>query len=194
MKSHNTTHLTLTASLHKTQIMKNLIAIILIVSFTSCNSEQPETQNQHKNPTIAKTEETASSNDDAKTNRFPHYYWLGSFDTVNKRECLTRQTTFKSLNMAPNTLIDILNQREAECKVKFLKEHMDTIFIEVENASYLTQQMGSSGSWTWLAETTFTLTELKKIENVKMKFTVGDHAQPGNYKRDMFNDLLIKSK
>ena len=106
-------------------------------------------------------------------------------------DCLTRPKSFENTEMNPELLIDILNQRQAMSKIQFLKKHKDTVFIKIENGAYLSQQMGTTGAWNWLAETTFTLTELKGIENVNMEFEEGDHARPGNYTRERFKYILL---
>jgi hypothetical protein len=41
----------------------------------------------------------------------------------------------------------------------------------------------------YLAEATFSLTEFKEIEEVEFIFQEGDHAQPGIYTRERFNNF-----
>jgi len=67
-------------------------------------------------------------------------------------------------------------------KLKNIKDQV--VNIEVINAEYLTQRMGSTGAEEFLAVTTFTLTEFDNIKFVNFIFEEGDHAIPGLYSRE----------
>lgn len=69
-------------------------------------------------------------------------------------------------------------------KLKEIKEH--TASVEVINAEFLTQRMGSAGADEFLAVATYTLTEHKDIQVVNFIFEEGDHAVPGPYTRRYF--------
>lgn len=75
-------------------------------------------------------------------------------------------------------------------KIQFESIEDNVIYVRVVNAEYLTQRMGSTGANFYLAETTFTLTEHPDINSVYFIFSEGDHAVPGNYKREDFLDYL----
>ena len=77
-----------------------------------------------------------------------------------------------------------------KCKLDLVKEGMDIVFVKIDDANKLTQGMGSTGAESYLAELTFSLTELKGIKAVNVNFQEGDHAMPGVYTRDDFKDLL----
>jgi hypothetical protein len=61
-----------------------------------------------------------------------------------------------------------------------------TVTVEVINASYLTQRMGSSGAEEFMAVATYTLTEHSDMQTVHFIFEEGDHAVPGPYSRKYF--------
>jgi len=69
-------------------------------------------------------------------------------------------------------------------KLKNIKDQV--VNIEVINAEYLTQRMGSTGAEEFLAVATFTLTEYNNIKFVNFIFEEGDHAVPGLYSRQYF--------
>ena len=71
-------------------------------------------------------------------------------------------------------------------KVKLGKIEKGTAFVEVINAEYLTQRMGTSGAQDYLASVTYTLTENPGIKVIHFVFDEGDHATPGEYTRDSF--------
>ena len=73
-----------------------------------------------------------------------------------------------------------------------ITEH--TASVEVINAEYLTQRMGSSGAQAYLASVTFTLTENPQIKKVKFIFEEGDHAMPGTYTRQDFKNYKIAAQ
>lgn len=65
--------------------------------------------------------------------------------------------------------------------------------IEIINAEYLTQRMGTSGAQNYLAATTFSLTETPGVRAVDFNFPSGDHAAPGVYTRESFKDYAVKA-
>ncbi len=79
-------------------------------------------------------------------------------------------------------------------KVKLLNVKDHTASVEVINAEYLTQKMGSSGAQAYLASVTFTLTENPHIKKVHFIFAEGDHAMPGTYTREDFKNYRIVTR
>ena len=71
-------------------------------------------------------------------------------------------------------------------KLEFGKISHDTLYVAIPESAVLTQQMGSSGAYSYIASTTFTLTELKDIKFVTYDFEEGDHLSPGTMKRSDF--------
>ncbi len=83
-------------------------------------------------------------------------------------------------------LITLLNHTNTNVSLSFVKVSSDTIFVRVDDATVLTQQMGSAGAAEFMAIATYTLTELPGIAKVHFEFEPGDHASPGTYDRDFF--------
>ena len=65
----------------------------------------------------------------------------------------------------------------------------DTIITRIPDAIQLTQNIGTSGAESYLAEATFSLTEIPTIKAVKIEFEEGDHAMPGTFTRATFKDF-----
>lgn len=61
-----------------------------------------------------------------------------------------------------------------------MKVEHGAAFVQIINAEYLTQRMGSSGAQDYLASVTYTLTENKQIKKVNFFFEEGDQAVPGS--------------
>jgi len=71
-------------------------------------------------------------------------------------------------------------------KLKLLALEKGLVTVEVINARYLTQRMGTTGADAFMAAATFTLTEHENIDAVRFVFPEGDHAMPGVYSRETF--------
>jgi hypothetical protein len=93
-----------------------------------------------------------------------------------------------------NDIIGSINKKYKDIKLDLIKEGKDTISLKIDDARKLTQSMGSAGAEAYLAELTFSLTELKGIKAVKIDFEEGDHAMPGVYTRDDFRALTDPAK
>jgi hypothetical protein len=91
-----------------------------------------------------------------------------------------------STELTAANLIALLNTKTENVQILLKKISTDSIFISIPNSEYLSQRMGSSGAEALMAETVFTLTELKGIRFVDFDFTEGDHAVPGTYQRKDF--------
>lgn len=91
-------------------------------------------------------------------------------------------------------IIRSLNKKYEDIKLDLVKAGQDTIDLKIDDAKKLTQGMGSAGAKAYLAEVTFSLTELKGVKAVKIDFEEGDHAMPGVYTREDFGDLINPGK
>ena len=88
-------------------------------------------------------------------------------------------------------LAEALNIKYPEIHLEVNKISSDTLLVNIPNATYLTQQAGTTGALTYLAEATFAFTELPKIKVVTFSFKEGDHATPGSYSRSSFDKKNI---
>ena len=128
------------------------------------------------------------------------YTWYTAIGTKDG-DLLIRGTKIDKIKNNINKLIQALNKSKKDpetfrtpkdkettnppkLKLKDIKDQV--VNIEVINAEYLTQQMGSAGAEEFLAMTTFTLTEYDNIKSVNFIFEAGDHAVPGLYSRNYF--------
>jgi hypothetical protein len=69
-----------------------------------------------------------------------------------------------------------------------IKTSGDTVYLKIPEATYLTQQMGSSGPTMYFANLVYNLTEIPGIKNINVDLLEGDHAQPGTFNQDSFKD------
>lgn len=88
-------------------------------------------------------------------------------------------------------LAEALNIKYPEIHLEVDKISHDTLSVNIPNATYLTQQAGTTGAMTYLAEATYAFTDLPEIKVVTFNFKEGDHAVPGPYSRNSFNKKNI---
>lgn len=86
-------------------------------------------------------------------------------------------------------LAEALNIKYPEIGLELGSVAGDTLFVRIADATYLTQNFGTSGARTYLAEATYAFTELPNINVVHFDFKEGDHAMPGDYKRSSFSTM-----
>lgn len=94
---------------------------------------------------------------------------------------------------APDTLtsestIDFLNKRYPNVQLKFERTSGDTLYLSIPEATYLTQQMGSTGPQLYFADIVYNFTEIPGIHYVNFDFEDGDHASPATLNRDSFKE------
>lgn len=88
--------------------------------------------------------------------------------------------------LSPDVIINYMNNNNPNIKLVYNKLSGDTLFLKIPDATFLTQQMGSSGPEIYMAEVVYNCTELPGIKFINIDFKEGDHAQPGTYKRESF--------
>lgn len=86
-------------------------------------------------------------------------------------------------------IINLLNKKYPGIRMRYVSMQGDTIITHIDDALQLTQSIGTSGAESYLAEATFSLTEIPGIKVVKIEFEEGDHAMPGFYTRASFKDF-----
>jgi hypothetical protein len=116
------------------------------------------------------------------------FSWEASLnDSTGRLEMIRNESSIPdSLNL--QTVIAFLNKKYPNIQTSFIKSSGDTVYVRIPEATYLTQQMGSSGPTMFFAEAVYNITEIAGIRNVNFDFEEGDHAQPGTYTRDDFKD------
>jgi hypothetical protein len=135
--------------------------------------------------------------------------WYVEYDTGTGKDLLVRGSKLKSLKGDINKMIIALNKTTFEAEATNAQKESVPLepprmrlqsvaegiaHIEIINAEYLTQRMGTSGAQNYLAATTYSLTEAAGIRGVDFIFPVGDHAAPGVYTRESFKDYVVKAQ
>jgi len=153
------------------------VLLLTLFSIYSCQSESPKTA------TAASAEEEKIM-DSEKTLVVPWSVQLN--DTSQKLE-IKRDPAADMANLQPADIVDALNIKYPETKLKWEKMEDGRAIVSIMDATFLTQRSGTLGARAYLAEATYSLTEIKSIADVEFIFNEGDHARPGIYKRADFS-------
>jgi hypothetical protein len=117
-----------------------------------------------------------------------NYAWQASLnDSTGKLEMKKAEAAgLDSISTA--SIIDYINRSDSSIHLDIVKISNDTVYLKIQDATYLTQRMGSTGSEMYLAGAVYNLTELPGIHYINLDFEEGDHASPGTFSRDSFKD------
>ena len=143
---------------------------------TGCNNRGKEHEEQATTPLVT---DSVSVKTDA------HYYWEVNPNGRTGVEMM-KTTPISPDSMSVEMMLSRFNATYPEIQLQYSRVSNDTLFLKIKKASYLTQQMGSSGAAGYLAELTYNFTELNAINFVALSFKAGDHASPGIYSRTDF--------
>lgn len=87
-------------------------------------------------------------------------------------------------------MIEAVNLKYPEIQMQLAGTDHAVIHVKINDAAYLSQNIGSMGARIYLAEATYALTEISGIKGVDFIFSEGDHAAPGLYTRASFKDEI----
>jgi hypothetical protein len=99
---------------------------------------------------------------------------------------IKREPAADITNLQPTDIVDAINLKYPETKLTWMKLDDTKAYVTIADATFLTQRSGSEGAQAYLAEVTYSLTELDGITAVDFTFKEGDHARPGVYARSDF--------
>lgn len=151
----------------KKQIVLSLLSVILLVSCGNNKADQP------------------TETDDSSTIA---YSWEATLNDSTGRLEVVKREGLSPDSLSVQAVIDFLNRKNQFVQIQYSKTSGDTVFVRIPEATYLTQQMGSSGPTVFFAEAVYNLTEIPGIHFVNFDFEEGDHASPGVFDRNTFKD------
>lgn len=115
-----------------------------------------------------------------------YYLWESALNDSTGRLSMKKVETADSTSA--KSILGFTNNAYPRIRLELVKTSNDTIYLKIDDATFLTQQMGSSGSILYLAAVVYNLTELTGIKYVTLNFEEGDHARPGTYNRESFSN------
>ena len=163
--------------------MKNLVLILLSILFlASCQSDEKHPGKIKKEVTI----EPVIKENQIKQLDVP---WVAVYNDSTKLMEMKKNPLGNSSILTAIDIVDALNLKYPQIKLELIEIVANKAKVKIEDATYLTQEMGSAGARAYLAEVTFSLTEFPKIAAVDFRFKEGDHAAPQILTRSSFKDF-----
>lgn len=166
--------------------MRYIFLLSVLVSVYSCSDQAADTEVVSSDTTFIKVEGAKPTIEDPV--QYKNLVWSAVFDSVKGGVILKQQRQVRADTLTADKLIKEINASWEGIKLEFRKISHDTIYVAIPESSVLTQQMGSSGAYSYVSSTTFTLTELNNIKFVNYNFEEGDHLAPGTMKRADFKN------
>lgn len=114
--------------------------------------------------------------------------WTVDNDPTEKEKLKAPETVIPD-SFSVAHVIQLLNENFPGIRMELIKVSGDTVYVKIPDDKRLTQGIGDTGAENYLASATFTLTEKKNIRYVNISFEAGDHAEPGVYSRDDFDNM-----
>ena len=116
------------------------------------------------------------------------YSWDAVINDSTGRLEMKRVETSSPDSLSIPAVITFVNSLYPNVQLVWIKTSGDTVYLKIPEATYLTQQMGSTGPTLYFANAVFNLTEIPGIHYVHFGFEKGDHASPGTFNRENFKD------
>lgn len=129
--------------------------------------------------------DSAEENEDT-TASIENFYWQSQLNDSTGMLEMTKVTTTDTIS--PQAIVAFLNKEHQNIQLEYTRTSNDTVYLRIPDATYLTQQMGSSGPQMYLSKVIYNFTELPGIKEVTLEFEEGDHASPGTFNRESFKE------
>ncbi len=164
--------------------MKYNIALLFVLFFVACSqkkeSEETRINEASREDTVTIENQTPSVNAESKL-----YIWKATADYKK-----IRNTAAGPALQNADTLIKGLNELYENVYLEKLKISGDTIYTVIKNATYLAEQMGSTGAEVYVADVVLNLTSVTGIKYVNIELAEGSHMQPGVWSLDNFSKYI----
>lgn len=163
--------------------MRILFSILLLALISSCSNNANE-KAADDSTRIREIPVDSNDVDIAELSKEDFYIWK-----VNSEEkTISKNPKLGDDVLSVDTLIIGLNEMHPKVKLKKIKQSNDTLYTQIKNADFLTEQMGSAGSEAYIAQAVLNLTSAAGVNYVKIDFEMGSHAMPGAWSRKNFTE------
>lgn len=161
--------------------MKNkFIYFASLILLAACHQDSKQTSSTQQDTLVA--EKPA-----AKPAQIAEAPWSAKLDTVTQKFKMTPSAMVNTQDLDPDNVCKALNAKYPEIIAHFVRQSTDTVFVKIPDATYLTQSAGSTGAEIYMAEATYSFTQIPGVNFVNFDFAEGDHAAPGTFKRGDFD-------
>lgn len=165
------------------KILQSSIAILFFTVFiTACTTDKTDSSEKESSES-----ERLSEGEFFKPEIISDIPWTAVLDSNSQKYSLKKSELVDSEELDSTNVVEAINRKYPENTISWDYQRGDTAFVRIADADYLTQQSGSMGAQVFLAESTYSLTEIPGINVVFYRFQIGDHASPGPYTRKSFD-------
>ena len=161
-----------------------LISLLAILFLASCQNERSSTEQSAGSDTSAEAPPAVAESE--KTLDVP---WIAVFNDSTALLEVKRNPVARPGNLTEQDIVDALNLKYPQIRIDSFSVEGNKAIVRIENSAYLTQEMGTAGARAYLAEATYSLTEIDNIKAVDFRFKAGDHAMPGILTRRSFESF-----
>ena len=161
-----------------------LISLLAILLLASCQNER--SPSQQSEPVDTEAESPPSVAESEKTLDVP---WIAVFNDSTTLLEMKKNPAARPENLTGQDIIDALNLKYPQIRIDSFSVEGNKAIVSIQNSTYLTQEVGTAGARAYLAEATYSLTEIDNIKAVDFRFKAGDHAMPGILTRRSFENF-----
>lgn len=158
---------------------KTILYFSLACIFAACNSDTKNTDSTNDSEPAAVTENTQP----AQLFDVP---WSAVLDSASQKIRMTQTDGVNDEDLNVDNVSESLNRKYPEILISESVQRNDTVFVKINDSNYLTQGSGTMGAEIYLAESTYSFTQIPGVSFVTFNFSVGDHASPGTFNRSNF--------
>jgi len=165
-------------------VSQKIILIFILVLPYACQNRTNEkvSDQQYSTP-----QDDQQASDEEKTLSLPY---IAVVDSLTHKLKMEENPEKSAVTLNKEDLAEALNVKYPDIKLQIGRVYRDTLTVHIPDATALTQDYGTTGALTYLAEATYAFTGLPEIKVVNFDFKEGDHAVPGPYTRKSFENKL----
>ncbi|RZF61962.1 hypothetical protein EWE74_03865 [Sphingobacterium corticibacterium] len=115
-------------------------------------------------------------------------FWEYQYDTVTLDFKPVKVREVPADSLTAEGIETMINHTWPNVQVRYIETFGDTVYLEIPESTVLTQQMGTAGAEQFMVSTTYSFTELPDVRYVAFGFEEGDHAVPGVYSRNSWDN------
>lgn len=166
--------------------MRIFFSALLLTFLFSC-SNNADNKTADDSTRIRELTVDSTEMDVVELSKEDYYIWKVDVDekTIRKNPKLGDD------QLGVDTLIIGLNEMYPKVKLEKVKQSNDTLYTQIKDADYLTEQMGSAGSEAYLAQAVLNLTAVPGVNFVRIDFELGSHAMPDVWSKKSFKDYKV---
>ncbi|WNJ18138.1 hypothetical protein [Pontibacter sp. G13] len=166
---------------------RQLFCMGLMLAAFGCNNDAQESPHHSNGERVISTD-TIREPEHPPIDDSLAAIWAYDFDESTNDLKIIKLREFKQETLTPLGIENIINSTWPKVQIKYVKTINDTIVISIPQSEVLTQQMGTTGADQFMISTTYSFTELADVNFVKYEFEMGDHASPGVYDRQSWDE------